>query len=146
MRFPPRCIALLSVFALTASATLAQTPATPPTQPQAAPIKHPVPVKHLAPVHKPTIKPAKHPLKPSLRPTPPAALGKGAWMNINAHMLGTIGESTWVNLAQASSIRFYQSGKTPFAAVGTGGSNFVSTSDPAEIQKLRAYVLSHQNR
>jgi hypothetical protein len=69
----------------------------------------------------------------------------GNWIRLNTHLLGTVGESTWVNLAQATNIRFYQTGKTPFAAVGTG-SSYVSTSDHGEIQKLKAYVLAHQTR
>jgi hypothetical protein len=83
---------------------------------------------------------------PHAAAAPKKAVGAGNWVRLNTHLLGTVGESTWVNLAQATNIRFYQTGKTPFAAVGTGGSNYISTSDPVEIQKLKAYVLTHQTR
>jgi hypothetical protein len=67
-------------------------------------------------------------------------------MMINSHLLGSVQESTWINLPQVVSIRFYRIGKMPYAAVNTGGTNFISTSDPAEVQRLRSYIVGHQLR
>lgn len=136
MRHRLCCGALLALLAVSGPAfAQATAPATPPPvgaslSPRPASVKRPAPAR-------------KHPANISrVRARP--GVSSGAWVKLNTHLLGTMGESTWVNLAQAVTIRFYRAGKTSFAAVGVGGNSSVSTSDPREMQKLRAYVLTHQ--
>ena len=147
----PRAVILLALLAAAAPA-IGQTPAPPvPANPEAAVSPAPLAAAP-TPLALPRLKKVKRPaparnlpMKATRASARPGA-ASGTWVRLNTHLLGSVGESTWVNLAQATNIRFYRTGTTTFAAVGGGGSSYVSTSDPAEIQKLRAYVLAHQAR